>query len=117
MAEHEIADFEIPMRNRRAWVRLPSDQDVSCRLMAGTDKTRWTGKVRDISQGGVALVLRQKLQPGTGLLIDLTTNAGEMLSLPARVVCITLARDGCWITGCAFAKTLSKEELGAFLPV
>src|SRR5437667_238481 len=101
MAEHEVPDFAIPKRERRAWVRLPSDRDVSCRPMVGAaDTTGWLARVRDISQGGIALILRQKFDLGTGLFIHLATNAGEVRSLSARVVRVTLERDGCWITGC-----------------
>src|SRR5690348_17525683 len=100
-------------RERRAWVRLPSDREVSYRPMAGSgDTTGWLGRVRDISQGGIALILRQKFDLGTGLFIDLATNAGEVRSFSARVVWVTLERDGCWITGCEFASTLSSDEIG-----
>jgi hypothetical protein len=113
MAEHEIPDFEIPKRERRAWVRLPSDGDASCRL-AGAEYG-WLGRVRDISQGGIALILRRQMQPETDLIIDLATRDGEVRSLPARVVRVTLERNGCWITGCEFASTLSQEKLQSFI--
>jgi hypothetical protein len=104
MAEHEIPDFEIPKRERRAWVRLPSDREVSCRPMAGAaDTTGWL------------LILRQKFDVGTRLFIDLATNAGEVRSLSAHVVRVSLERDGCWVTGCEFDSTLSPAELQSFL--
>ena len=100
-------------RERRAWVRLPSDREASFR--AGADTTGWLGRVRDISQGGIALVLRQKFDLGTDLFIDLATNAGEVRSLAAQVVRVTLERDGCWITGCEFASTLGVDDLQTFV--
>jgi hypothetical protein len=113
MAESTTADFQIPKRERRAWVRLPSDGEVSCRL-EGTGNG-WLGRIRDISQGGIALILRRQIQPETDLIVELATRAGEVRSLPARVVRVTLERDGCWITGCAFASTLSPEDLQALV--
>jgi hypothetical protein len=55
------------------------------------------------------------MQPDTDLIIELETRAGELRCLPARVLQVTLGRDGCWITGCEFASTLSPEELESFL--
>ncbi len=40
--------------------------------------TGWLGRVQDISHGGIAFViLRRQFEPGTKLIIDLATNAGE----------------------------------------
>ena len=113
MAEHEIPDIEIPKRERRAWVRLSINKEAGC-LPAGGDYG-WLGRVRNISQGGVALILRRQMQLDTDLIIELATRAGEVRSLPARVVRVMLERDGCWITGCQFASTLSPEELQSFV--
>jgi hypothetical protein len=98
-------------RERRAWVRLASERDASCRPIAGFAEAAWLGTVRDISQGGVALILRRRFEPGTGLFIEVETNAGESRCLPARVVRVKLESAGSWITGCAFASLLSPEEL------
>jgi PilZ domain len=116
MGEHEIPDVETPVRERRAWVRVPSDRYVTYRPMAGADSTSWLGRIRDISQGGIALLLRHTFEPGTGLLVELATNSGEVRCLPARVVRVTLEGVGCWFTGCAFASTLRPNDLQSFLP-
>ena len=102
---------ETPGHERRAWVRLPSDRDASCRPIAGFAEAGWMGTVRDISQGGLALVLKRRFEPGTGLFIEVATNAGELRCLPARVVRVTLEKAGSWLTGCAFPSTLTPEEL------
>src|SRR5690242_9137699 len=95
-------------RERRAWVRLPSDREVSCRADTGG----WLARIRDISQGGMALILRQKFDLGKGLFIDLATNAGEVRSLAAQVARVSLERESCWIKGCP---TLGADELQTFV--
>ena len=100
---------------RRTWVRLRSDREVLCRQLARTPQSGWLGRVRDISRGGMSFILRRQILPGTELLVELATKAGELRRLPVQVVHTRLERDGSWITGCAFASTLSSGELQSFL--
>jgi hypothetical protein len=100
-----------PGRERRAWVRLSSERDISCRPIAGLAEASWLGTVRDISQGGIGLMLKRRFEPGTGLFIEVATNPGELRCLPARVVRVTRDETGCWMTGCAFASLLTPDEL------
>jgi hypothetical protein len=117
MAKQKSPDFHAehpepsPGRERRAWIRLSAERDASCRPIAGFTEAAWLGTIRDISQGGVGVTLRRRFEPGTGLFIELETNAGEVRCLPARVVRVARESDGCWITGCAFATILTAEEL------
>ena len=108
-----------PRTERRAWVRLPCDLDIRCRSIADMAKDKresgWLGRVRNISQGGIALVLRRRLEPGTELIIEVATKAGQLRRLRAGVVHATLERNGQWIVGCSFASALGQEELEAFL--
>src|SRR5437868_7404438 len=84
MADHENPDLQVespkrhPGHERRAWVRLSSERDVSCRPIAGLAEASWLGTVRDISQGGVALILKRRFEPGTGLFVEVATNTGEL---------------------------------------
>jgi hypothetical protein len=77
--------------------------------------TGWLGRVRDISVGGIALILRHRVERETELILELATTAGEVRSLPAQVVHVTQERDGCWIVGCAFESLLSEDELQSLL--
>jgi hypothetical protein len=123
MAEQALLQAEnakrSPTTERRAWVRLPCDLDTRCQSLADLAKdkrgTGWLGRVRNISCGGIGLILRQRLDPETDLIIDLATQRGELRQLRARVVHATLERNGQWITGCAFPSTLSEEELQRFV--
>jgi hypothetical protein len=102
---------------RRAWVRFLSDQEVCCQpianLTAAEMEFGWLGRVRDVSRGGIALILSRRFEPGTILTIELSIKAkGRQL---VRVVHATLETKGRWIIGCAFASILSEEELQTFL--
>jgi PilZ domain len=101
---------------RRVWVRLRSGREVHCRKLARAPHTGWLGTVLDVSRGGISFSLRRQILPGTELLIELANNAGELRRLPVQVIHTRLEREGYWITGCAFASTLSSAELQTFLP-
>jgi hypothetical protein len=100
---------------RRMWVRLRSDRDVRCQQLARTPHTGWLGKVQDVSRGGISFILGQQILPGTELLIELATNAGELRRLSVQVIHTRSESDGCWIVGCAFASRLSSAELQSLL--
>ena len=110
----------VPATERRAWVRMPKDQQVSCQPLAAStteeSETAWLGTVRDISAGGVALVLNRRFEPGSLLIIDLSAKTKTASQpRPVRVVHATTERKGRWIIGCAFASPLSQEELQSIL--
>ncbi len=105
---------------RRAWARVPNDQLVSCQPMTASTKdesdTAWLGRVRDVSRGGIALILDHRFEPGTALIVELLAIAQVVSrSGPVRVVRATPEKEGRWVIGCAFAKILTPEELTAFL--
>jgi hypothetical protein len=94
-------------------VRLASDLTVACRR-AGQLDPGWLGTVRDLSRGGVGLVLRHCFKPGTDLTVELRDAAGALLrTVPVRVVHATAVYvEGSprWLLGCAFDQPLSEEE-------
>ena len=104
---------------RRAWIRLPSDQEICCQLVTNLApeeaKTGWLGRVRDVSPGGIALILNRRFQPGTMLMVDLSANAEEGRGLQVRVVYSTPELKGRWIIGCAFGRVLTQAELQTFI--
>jgi hypothetical protein len=103
---------------RRAFLRLTSDLAATC-AAANERDVGWPGKIRDISQGGVGLLLRHRFRPGTRLTVELRSHSGAYLrTVRARVVHAKPAVvDGvvCWVLGCAFDQPLSEEELQPLL--
>jgi hypothetical protein len=104
---------------RRAYVRLESDLAASCRPAGRRADVGWPGKVRDISLGGVGLLLRHRFRPGTLLTVELREGTGKVLrTASVRVVHATaLLVDGlhCWLLGCAFDRPLGEEEFRALV--
>lgn len=102
------------LTERRAWIRFPSDQTMTAST-TDTGVTGWLGRVRDISLGGIALMLRRRFERGTSLILELATNAGELRRLSVQVVHATWEMDGRWVIGCTFTSPLSEEELQTFV--
>jgi hypothetical protein len=108
------------LAERRAYVRLESDLTAACRRPAGRSlEPGWTAKVRDLSPGGIGLLLRHRFRPGTVLTLDLRDGTGRLLrTVSARVVHVTpLLVEGIptWLLGCAFDQPLSDEAFRALL--
>jgi hypothetical protein len=117
MSEHDTAPEQqpaAPAAERRAFVRLASDLDATCRLAAPTREQGWPGRVRDLSRGGLGLLTRHRFRSGTYLDIELRGRGGELRRVvTARVVHATPVRvqgSRFWLLGCAFDEPLNDEE-------
>jgi serine/threonine protein kinase len=111
-----------PGLERRAWVR--HDLDVgSCGVIdtavcsGGPESEEfWPLVVRDLSNGGVGVLLARRFEPGTELSIELSTGpATPPRRLSARIVRVVPENAGHWVHGCSFPENLSNDELDALL--
>jgi hypothetical protein len=110
----ELPEEQLVTERRRA-PRFPSDLQTSCRPLTTRDGTSWPARVRDISRGGVALILRRRFEPGAVLTMELEDPAGAVSrSVFARVIHVRPDEAGTWMLGCAFTGELSDDELRAF---
>jgi c-di-GMP-binding flagellar brake protein YcgR len=102
---------------RRAYVRLSSTLAATCRPPGRSLEPGWLGTVRDISRGGVGLLLRHCFQPGTDLAVELRDVTGQLLrTVGVRVIHATAVRvEGShrWLLGCSFDQPLSDAEFQA----
>jgi hypothetical protein len=100
---------------RRAYVRLAVDLAAVCRPPNHLSDLGWPGQVRDVSQGGVGLIVRHRFQPGTRLAVELRSATGVPLrTVAVHVVHATASEVGgspCWLLGCAFDVPLAEEEI------
>ena len=107
------ARIECRVRPRHA-----CDLEASCQPVAARSDNdlHWPATIRDISTGGVGLVLKRRFEPGAGLAIELPA-AGDCSeqTLLARVRHATRLPDGRWLLGCAFISELSDDEVQALL--
>jgi PilZ domain len=109
-----------PPCERRASVRMPKAQPVTCQPMttqpADESETSWLGTLRDVSSSGIAIAINRRFEPGTILIVEVSPNSkGACESRPVQVCHATQEPNGRWILGCAFAWPLSQEELRRFL--
>jgi hypothetical protein len=103
-------------KDHRRWTRFPCNVETvyySCDTAPGE---RRSGRIRNISAGGVGLVLRCQFCEGTLLHFELPQemNLADPKVL-VRVVRVTPEGDGNWSLGCEFADQLSEEQLRALL--
>jgi hypothetical protein len=98
---------------RRAWVRLPTSQAVSCQpIAASTPDTGWLGKLVNISPGGLALLLSRRFEPGTLLIVELPSKAQRRArTVGVRVVHAKPEKDTCWILGCEIISPLTEDDM------
>jgi hypothetical protein len=102
---------------RRAWVRYGSDGQAVCQIHSRGKDMGWIARVRDISEGGIGLLLRHRFRRGTPLLVELGSAAGPSRVIAVHVAHVTPVRtDGApwWLVGCAFDEELTPVELQAF---
>jgi len=97
--------------DRRVYPRYPSSLETSCQPIGSG--TCWKAQVRDVSLGGIGLVLSRHFKPGTLLQMVLESD-DQSRSVLARVVHARQQEDGSWLIGCSFSSELDNEDLQAF---
>jgi hypothetical protein len=104
---------------RRAWVRYGTDLAATCHSPDDRQEVGWPGQVRDVSAGGIGLLLRHRFRPGTYLQVEVHGAGGAARVLSVRVVHATPVNPGegaCWLVGCIFLEPLGDDEVRALLP-
>lgn len=72
--------------------------------------------LHNVSVSGVGLLIRERIKPGTILVIELNSTVRKVLHQRlARVTHVTDQSDGYTLIGCEFAKPLSEAELIALM--
>ena len=103
------------LAERRAFVRLASDLAATCHPPIRGKEVSWPGRVQNISQGGVGLLMQHRFRPGTALTVELRKNTGALLrAVAVSVVHVQALNDDgnhCWLLGCAFGEPLTDDEL------
>jgi hypothetical protein len=96
------------------WERHECTVQATCQSVASRSNhdLMLQGKIRNISVGGVGLVVERRFEPGTGIFIECQTNDNRTVGpYMARVVHATSRPDGTWLLGCAFVSKLGDEEI------
>ena len=96
----------------RAWVRFACDVETSCRPLKSDRSEAWSGRILDVSAGGLSLLVPSKFERGALLEVDLPAEAGQTVrAVTVRVVRERTLGSHLWLLGCEFADGLSAEDL------
>ncbi|HMC65330.1 MAG TPA: PilZ domain-containing protein [Gemmataceae bacterium] len=104
---HDLED------DRRIWVRYPADLETTYQPATRTS-IRLSARVRDISRGGVQLVVNRDFQTGELLSIELPRANQETHTVLACIVRVDRASGDAWSVGCVFSRELGDDELEGF---
>jgi hypothetical protein len=96
---------------RRQAERFSCDQHSFVSEWGGTDNETEAARVHNISTTGIALLTPNRLRPGRVIVIKLKAAGGLSRPLLVRVIHSTQQSDGQWLTGGAFVRGLTEEEL------
>jgi hypothetical protein len=103
-------------RERRVTVRYAINKKACINVVVVLKNEPRVANVRDISAGGIALVLEKPLVSGTLLTAELY-NASRLFfcSRLMRVTHSALEADGTFLIGCQFSTPLAYDQLQALL--
>jgi c-di-GMP-binding flagellar brake protein YcgR len=100
---------------RRLWIRHPLSVEVVCRSARALEGPHLRAKVRNISLGGVSLVVKQPFREGDLLSVELPGSTPQSATtVLACIVHVGSEREDEWILGCNFSAELTDEELKLF---
>jgi len=111
--KHWFAGVPTPAgEERRVWVRSLSDLETSCKLAEAPATGRMSARIRNISRGGINLLLERGLEPGTLLSVELPGNGqGDEYFVLGCVLHSAAQPSGEFSIGCTFARELEEEEV------
>jgi hypothetical protein len=102
--------------DRRLNVRCLTNVVTTARPTEEADAKPFPVRVRDISRGGVNLLLREKVDSGTLLSLNFPEVDGQAAySVLATVLHVSQLPNGEWAAGCAFACELSEDDVKTFV--
>jgi len=105
----------VPDTDRRVWGRFPADLEVSFHPAGVVGEAPMSAKVKDISKGGINLLVKRKFDTGDLLSIELPKSGDPaMHSVLGCIVRVLPEGDDAWAVGCVFSRELSEEDLQGF---
>ena len=102
--------------DQRTWVRYPCNLEAVYQPVGADEAKPRPAEVLNVSASGVGLLLREPVEAGTLLQLDLVGRQGTVTrSILACVVHSTRQSDGALAVGCNFIRELAEEELRSLL--
>lgn len=98
-------------KDRRRWVRHPSNMQAYCQILNDRNERRWRVQIRDISAGGVGLVSPCSVPLGAILLIQFhLPESFPRTIVKAEVMFMSRIGSGEWTLGCEFLEPLGNDD-------
>lgn len=100
-------------KERRAWVRYHSKPETPLFAIGEQEVIHsWKARVRDVSLGGISLVVTTPFDIGSAVDVELSIPGVDVTrALVARVVRCEPMEGPVWMVACSFDDGLSQEEL------
>ena len=110
-----MSQATLRQEDRREWVRYPTHLEAFYHPGPDQPGDFWRlAEVRDLSVGGIGLLVNRCLDAGTVLTVELDTANGNPSQVhQARVVHAKPQADGTWFLGCIFVNKLRAADLQA----
>jgi hypothetical protein len=96
-------------REQRRGPRFACKAPAFYQVLRYIDTHNWPGEVTNISANGLAMLVRQALDVGTTLRVEI----GPALRLTACVVRLDIRSAKEWLVGCNFLRRLSDKEIAS----
>jgi hypothetical protein len=97
---------------RRKYPRFPCGPATFCIVVAGPFVKPDLAAVRDISRGGIGLILARRIQPGKVVTLNLfNVTRNFACQVVMRVIYTNKQADGSYFVGGAFGEELIDEEV------
>jgi hypothetical protein len=101
--------------DRRVWVRHSTNLEPTVQAEGTTDGEKLSARVRNISLGGISLLVDRPVEPGELLTIEFPgVQEDHPSTVLACVVHVMSHGNDEWALGCTFCRELSDEELQAY---
>jgi hypothetical protein len=104
-----------PTEERRVWVRHPCSLATTVQAAGDAEPTPILARVRNVSHGGIMLVVGRRIEPGDLIRIDLPADSeGGESAVLACVLRVNPAGNEEWTLNCAFSADLSEHDWRVF---
>ena len=103
---------KVAAMDRRATIRYPSHSEGVCLPVGGGADVRWSAQVKDVSDGGINLLVNRRFEPGSVLMLDFKgQHPDRPVCLLVRVVHVQALSKRKWSLGCRFGRRIGEEEV------
>jgi c-di-GMP-binding flagellar brake protein YcgR len=98
--------------DRRLWVRHPANLTTTVQPTNNGRSLRLSARIRDISRGGIHLLVDHSFESGQLITIELPLAGSEQMQFVlACIVRVTREPGGHWALGCIFSQELTDDIL------